>query len=353
MIDVLRAAVAEVADYPRVRVISKSRVALAGRGVADVIHVIAELVENATIFSPPNTPVRMLGDAVGRGYAVEIEDRGLGMTSEKLAELNVSLADPPDLNLEDSEQLGLYVAARLAKLHGIRITLRDSPFGGTTAIVLIPQDLVVPEGKHAADPAAIVADERAIQLTGRHAARSMEEDASRPGFLAGDHDAVSGDGPDHGNGHSGPGAPPGRNGAPVWFAQDADAAAQNAGKGRPDAADPETAAGDPADPGLPQRTPQASLAPQLRDSGGHDLADAYGGSSGPRSPDEVRDALTAIQQGWERGRKEFTAPGPPGAETAADGAPRDSRPAGSAQRPGQEDSGDASSPDQGGMRPES
>ena len=87
----LRAAVAEVEDYRRVQVITKSRAALEGRAVADVIHLIAELVENATLFSPPNTPVRVVGDLVGRGFAVEIEDRGLGITEATIAQLNEKL----------------------------------------------------------------------------------------------------------------------------------------------------------------------------------------------------------------------------------------------------------------------
>ena len=95
LMDVLRAAVAEVEDYTRIRVEPGTRAALSGPAVADVIHLIAELAENATIFSPPNTPVQIHGDIVGRGFAVEIEDRGLGITEERLAEINHDLADPP------------------------------------------------------------------------------------------------------------------------------------------------------------------------------------------------------------------------------------------------------------------
>jgi K+-sensing histidine kinase KdpD len=88
---VLRAAVAEVEDYTRIMVISRTEAALAGSAVADLIHLIAELAENATIFSPPNTPLRILGDTVGKGFAVEIEDRGLGISDEPLADINRDL----------------------------------------------------------------------------------------------------------------------------------------------------------------------------------------------------------------------------------------------------------------------
>ena len=107
------------------------RAALAGPAVADVIHLIAELAENATIFSPPDTPVRVHGDVVGRGYAVEIEDRGLGLSDEKLAEINQNFAHPPQLDLSGSEQLGLFVAGQLARRHDIQISLHGSPYGST------------------------------------------------------------------------------------------------------------------------------------------------------------------------------------------------------------------------------
>jgi signal transduction histidine kinase len=168
LMDVLRAAVAEVEDYTRIRVDTRSRAALAGSAVADVIHLIAELAENATVFSPPNTAVRIHGDIVGRGFAVEVEDRGLGITEERLAEINKNLESPPAFDLSGSDRLGLFIAGQLARRHNIKITLRPSPYGGTTAIVIIPLDLVVDEGTYDNVP-SIGADGRG-QLTGRHAA---------------------------------------------------------------------------------------------------------------------------------------------------------------------------------------
>jgi signal transduction histidine kinase len=143
MIDVMRGAIAEVEDYARVSVATRSQAALAGSAVADVIHLLAELIENATTLSPPYTSVRVGGDTVANGFAIEVEDRGLGMSPQRLAELNERLASPPAFNPSDSEQLGLFVVAQLAKRHGIRVTLKASAYGGTTAVVLIPQHLVV------------------------------------------------------------------------------------------------------------------------------------------------------------------------------------------------------------------
>ncbi len=145
MVDVMRGAIAEVEDYARVSVATRSQAALAGSAVADVIHLLAELIENATTLSPPYTSVRVSGDTVANGFAIEVEDRGLGMSPSRLAELNDRLANPPEFNPSDSEQLGLFVVSQLAKRHGIRVTLKASPFGGTAAIVLIPRHLVVTE----------------------------------------------------------------------------------------------------------------------------------------------------------------------------------------------------------------
>jgi signal transduction histidine kinase len=156
LIDVMRGAVAEVEDYARVTVSTQSRAALSGSAVTDVIHLLAELIENATSLSPPFTQVRVSGETVAKGFAIEIEDRGLGMTPQKLSELNERLANPQELNPANTEQLGLFVVGQLARRHGIRVMLRQSPYGGTTAVTLIPLALLVEEG-----PAAITAGGRA------------------------------------------------------------------------------------------------------------------------------------------------------------------------------------------------
>ncbi len=167
LIDVLRAAVAEVEDYTRIRVLARTRSAVAGHAVADIIHLVAELAENATVFSPPNTPVRIQGDVVGRGFAIEIEDRGLGISPDRLAEINRDLADPPQFDLSDSDRLGLFIAGQLARGTTVTITLQPSVYGGTTAIVLIPMALVVEEDSYVPDPALPAGT---AAQAGRHAA---------------------------------------------------------------------------------------------------------------------------------------------------------------------------------------
>ena len=388
-VDVLRAAVAEVEDYTRIKVTANTQAAITGPAVADVIHMVAELAENAVVFSPPNTPVLISGDVVGRGFAVEIEDRGLGLSEERRAELNDLLENPPPFDLSGSDQLGLFVASQLAKKHNIRISLRGSPYGGTTAIVLIPNTLVVSEESYQQDGP----DQSAgVQLSGRHAARDdtdrfapVTEDLASArtsgsnGAVAAAEAAVaqaaaevaaaeaagerwpasaSGGQP---TAEPIPGPPPAPEAAatagstasstgyatgedwttvdPVtsWDGNGLGAAAESSNRlnglagygddvGWPPAADPAPAdspaypdpdqgGGDFADADLlPRRVRQASLAPQLRENTIHGRPAANGDPATTpepveeRSPEEARSTITAIQQGWERGRSLFDPP---------------------------------------------
>jgi signal transduction histidine kinase len=145
MVDVLRGALAEVEDYTRVTVLPVGPASLVGRAVGDVIHLLAELIENAVSFSPPQTVVRVGGSVVGNGFAIEIEDRGLGMSEEDRLAANEQLNDPPEFKLSSTARLGLYVVGKLAERHGIRVRLTESPYGGTTAIVLLPATLMAEE----------------------------------------------------------------------------------------------------------------------------------------------------------------------------------------------------------------
>jgi signal transduction histidine kinase len=146
MVDVVRAAVGEVEDYTRVTVLPFGPVELAGRAVGDVTHLLAELIENAVSFSPPDTVVQVGGHLVASGFAIDIEDRGLGMTDDKLAEINERIANPPDFNLQSSVQLGLFVVSKLAERYGLQVSLKRSAYGGTTAVVVIPRELIVEQG---------------------------------------------------------------------------------------------------------------------------------------------------------------------------------------------------------------
>src|SRR5215467_1370665 len=323
LVDVLRAAVAEVEDYTRIRATSATRASLSGPAVGDVIHMIAELAENATMFSPPNTPVIIHGDTVGKGFAVEIEDRGLGMNDEQLQRVNDLLQNPPPFDPATSDQLGLFVAGQLAKRHDIKISLRPSPYGGTTAIVLIPQNLVVSEGSHAKDPAAPVLTDGPGRFKGRHAL-----DWARIGAGGGDISP----------------APVPTGAAALWAgsmvpamhdpADTADLGAVPLGSPVPPEPGPGVGgtgfvtgplgtggpgAGDLGEDGLPQRVRQASLAPQLRDTAAEQAPTRAADDFWTRSLEETRSTVTAIQQGWERGRSVFDVPaaGPAGSGPGA------------------------------------
>jgi signal transduction histidine kinase len=144
---VIRAASSEIEDFSRVSVVPMTDAHLVGQNVSDVIHLLAELIENAATFSPPGTRVQITGEPTPHGYLVEIEDRGIGMTDEDLAEVNEQLASPPAVDFRGARRLGFDVVARLAVRHGIKVRLRHSWFGGVTALVLLPPSLLseVPE----------------------------------------------------------------------------------------------------------------------------------------------------------------------------------------------------------------
>ncbi|MHB9863145.1 nitrate- and nitrite sensing domain-containing protein [Streptomyces sp. YIM S03343] len=142
LMDVVRAAVAEVEDYERIEVRRLPRVAVTGPAVADLTHLVAELLENATVFSPPHTAVQVLGERVANGFTLEIHDRGLGMAVEALLDANLRLAETPEFELSDTDRLGLFVVSRLAQRQNVRVSLQPSPYGGTTAVVFIPDVLL-------------------------------------------------------------------------------------------------------------------------------------------------------------------------------------------------------------------
>src|SRR5262249_7609894 len=115
----------------------------AGTAVADVIHLLAELIDNATVNSPANTEVTVRAEHVANGLAIEVEDRGLGMTDAAMAAANERFANPPEFELADGDKLGFFVIARLAARQQIKITLRPSAYGGLSAVALLAPDITV------------------------------------------------------------------------------------------------------------------------------------------------------------------------------------------------------------------
>ena len=257
MEDVLRAAISEIEDYERVDVAITEQVALNGDAVADVVHMLAELIENAAAFSPPNTEILVRGGTVGNGFAVEIIDRGIGIDGAERGRLNALLANPPEFDLADTERLGLFVVSRLAARQGARVVLQESAYTGTTAVVVLPREIVV----------------GALTGPAPGTGREIPQEAPPPPTAV---------------------VEPAEPAAP-WIARNS----------------AETPVGAPR-PVLPRRQKLASLVPQLRDEG--EPADAGpapdgAGRTGPyaaeppdRPAEGARDLWGSLQDGWSRGR---------------------------------------------------
>ncbi|MEU9852678.1 ATP-binding protein [Streptomyces sp. NPDC047974] len=157
MTEVLRSSIAEVEQYPRVKLVPPIDGTLRGHAVADVIHLLAELVENATVFSAPHTTVLLRAQYVTAGLAIEVEDRGLGMPVVEQNKMNALLADPDQVNvahlLQDG-RIGLFVVSALARRHGIAVRLQSNIYGGIQAVLVLPQGIL------GADPEGLAQHER-------------------------------------------------------------------------------------------------------------------------------------------------------------------------------------------------
>jgi signal transduction histidine kinase len=147
LVDVLRAAVSEIEAYERVTLNVQPGIAVRGHAVNDVVHLLAELAENATSFSSADTPVVVAGHLLSSGgVLLDITDQGVGMGAEEMAHANWRLDNPPVVDVAVSRRMGLFVVARLAARHGIRVRLRPAPAGGLTALVWLPDEVVSHDG---------------------------------------------------------------------------------------------------------------------------------------------------------------------------------------------------------------
>ncbi|GIH29326.1 hypothetical protein Aph01nite_76360 [Acrocarpospora phusangensis] len=283
MVDVVRGALGEVEDFTRVTIMPMGQVELTGRAVGDVIHLLAELVENAVSFSPPYTVVQVAGQMVANGYALEIEDRGLGMSAEDLATANQRILEPPEFNLSSTARLGLFVVSRLAERHGIRVQLKASPYGGTTAVVLLPRELVIEDelammssGVADADPLSVPELPR-MAVVAQHGRltdpldRVPEQPLAAPVAT--------------------PVTPIGERRRPELVPDTPDIPSV------PEAPVPESF----TPSGLPFRVPQASIAPSLRDRPVEEQPEE---DEDDRSPDDIRKIMGSYQLGTRRGRSE-------------------------------------------------
>ncbi|MBF6170716.1 sensor histidine kinase [Nocardia blacklockiae] len=261
LVELVRSAVGETLDYTRVRMTRLPQVFIIGTVVGDLIHLVAELVDNATSFSPPQSRVEITGNLVGKGVIVEISDQGVGMSEEDRERLNEMLRRPPDFGvatLSENSRLGLFVVAQLSARHGISVRLTDSDYGGTRAIVLVPTALITTD--------APLAD----HLPQRAVVRRTER-------------------PETGQ-------------LPVLEAETVPEPVATLPPARPRTEEPRPSparyTGTDSRPPLPRRRRQASLAPELAERPDDDT-----GPQRARSAEQARDLMSAIENGTRQGRR--------------------------------------------------
>lgn len=321
LIDVLRGAISESGDYTRVKRERIARVNLNGPAVADVIHLVAELVDNASMFSPPHTNVRLSSEDVPNGVTVEVEDRGLGMTEAELESANTLLAEPPEfdvMRLNEKMRLGLFVVSHLAHRHGIRVHLRPSPYGGVQAIVLLPQEVIT--GDRTPLPSSEDSGEdiwEVREIVDRTPETALE---SGPSDHGGDTDKPlltsvtapvepsMGEDVLAGPGDERPPLP--TRGSRISAVPDP-ATGTTTGTEAPSS--PETVPAGGGRPSLPKRRPQENLAPQLADSPSSEGTGGPASGSQSTTPhaldsserlERLRKNMSAFQKGTDRGRRE-------------------------------------------------
>src|SRR6266540_7568879 len=289
LLDVIRGAMSEVEDYQRVEVLPIDEVAVTGHAVADVVHLLAELIENATSFSPPGTQVQIAGQQAAGGYVLEIEDRGLGMTDDELLEANERLANPPAIDFAVARALGLYVVGRLGQRHSIKVQLRHSWYGGVTALVLLPNSLISHPEVQWGQPSEL-AEQAPSELTPPQLTPPVQA-----------HDLPA------------PDRPLSEQTLSDWFQTDSPGGAhlplrRHAPQGVPKPAltgpmvtEPpvvQSPLEEPPGNGLPRCVPRMNLAPGIAEEW------PTGGSPGPtRSPEQIRAMLSTYRSGLERGRR--------------------------------------------------
>ena len=363
--DVIRAAVAQTGEYERVSVSAQPDIAVSGPAVIDVVHLIAELAENAASLSAADTPVDISGRAlVTGGVLVEVTDQGVGMNPETMAQANWRLENPPPVDVAVSRNMGLFVVGRLAARHGVKVRLQPAATGGLTALVWLPDAVVVlPEAGRAADPglaepdtmasstrpAPTPEDVRTLQPAGpgrpRHArpalrlrapvqlpasrqafswsetpVRSQPAESSQPAGEQAPGEQAPGE---QAPGEQVPEDPSGQRRLPIYEAVESDWFSSH-GKRSDSAAVAEAGWGAAADSGwdaaktvlapassgvttsgLPVRTPRANLVPGAAgrpQSGGAGPADPAGSAGPARSADAIRNRLAGFQRGASRGR---------------------------------------------------
>ncbi|WP_018222885.1 sensor histidine kinase [Salinispora pacifica] len=291
MVDLIRGALSEVEAYKRVDIGGVQSAGLIGRTVGDLIHLLSELIENATRFSPPGTRVQVAGVRRADGYLFEITDHGLGMSAEALADANSLLSSSPEFDPTRTDRLGLFVVARLAARHGVRVRLRPSESAGLTAVVLIPDELITEEPL----PAGLAGGERERPESRAVRREPPRRSSAEPEPLAlADSTSVPTAGESAGT-DAGP--------VPVEVAGEIDGLPRRVRR-RPAGA-PRSRMGAAAPDGATTETRRLRptvAEPMARQPAG-DGRQSLSSDPTPRSPEEARRIMAALQAGTTRGRR--------------------------------------------------
>jgi len=324
LVDVVRAAIAETEDLDRVVFAVDERLAVLGNAVADLTHLLAELVENAVHFSPPEASViirtRPYLQTAG-AHVLTVEDWGVGMRAEDLAEANDLLANPRDVDLSVSQRLGLHVVARLAQRHNIEVSLTPTPGCGVTSAIVLPPELFSTE---VAEPVSPPVDQPVSRLAMASASRPVSRPAApqpaastaatavatAPSWPAA-RDAVGRANPDDAEwtGWWQPSPDGGENGGDAANGDRGDRPAPTAGRDTPSGERERPPGGargpaatvpipPPVEPQLARRVPQAHLAPELR----RQQAEEDEPSAPPPDAEQAREALSRYQASREAAR---------------------------------------------------
>jgi signal transduction histidine kinase len=338
LVDVLRAAISEIEQYERVVLNVQPGIAVTGPAVNDVVHLVAEIVENATVFSPEDTPVYVSGQPLSSGgVLLDITDSGTGISDQEMVHANWRLDNPPVVDVAVSRRMGLFVVGRLAARHGVRVRLQHAPLGGLTALIWLPDILAAPEVAPALGPL------RRFDVRAQGPAASLSAPSSTAPRVAPLPNAApparvplfTPRAPDVSAATMNAGDPPHRDPAPVatagqqrtlpiydslesdWFRRGGTTrtATQRApgGSAEQDAwTSPADAGwraaqvvatpvvGEETQAGLPRRVPQANLVPGSVGNGAREGEEAA--EAPARSADEARSRLSGFQRGMRRGR---------------------------------------------------
>jgi signal transduction histidine kinase len=327
---VLLAAIAETQQYQRVSIRQTADVAVAGTSTSGTIHLLAELLDNALAFSPPESPVWVSSARVERGVVIEIEDGGVGMSADRLEQINTMLATAPTPDvtaLRDGAQIGLWVVAELARRDGIQVSLRSSAYGGVLAVVLLPDRALAQYNETPTMELDATRDVPRNALS----AKAMTRDQARahvgppqtsapvavqePLQLQTPPQLPMPSPPQMPSHLQMPSQPQAQPQIPVQRTQMQQMPAPQTQPPVPQApAQPPAMTAD-GRPALPVRRPQEHLNPMLRDD---EPSGSFAAPAAPvRTPDQARDRFARYQHGWRAGRHAGADPDqqpPPGSD---------------------------------------